>query len=836
MAQQLFPHQDECIDKMFETTEKVNICKMFCGSGKTFAYTTYLDECIDHSGYNLVVIAFPRIDLVNQYCDHYSHLATRYSRYVISSNHESRSNVEGLKTFLRKKLPKMILVTHASLWEVLDTIQAVYSATPGSSTGCSTGVKTTATTTGVTTLDPPIDCVILDEAHHFNSKRNIAALSTIPAYRVFGFTATPAKCHPDPIYTYSYADARRDGRCKQFEIDLYNTDDPKTPENIYKGLVYLAETTKVKNILCFHAFSKIGDKNGKTSVATYQGLKPKIIPDVTSFSAGLKSHVITGTMKSIERSRVLANVAKAPSNQLNIVHTCNTVSEGIDTKQIGSVCFVDPKGSIISIIQAIGRSTRLDGTDNPARVFILNFGEQNLNTFSTLLGVLNFLYQDCPELYEAAVKNPEHLTKVDYKFHFSNVIFNENGGDMYKGKYIDELATPPGTAFVECGSKLEGEIVTYSPLNTNVDKWLYFYTDEETGEILDFIGESKKAPKKITKPKKFVKFTGSTQKVPRKPQAAPSSIDDILDEIWSTQVLTEDFVLIQENRDSLLPTEDDTIADFFKTDDWDSITPRLFKKYLPQILDPEVADIVYGWTRLDSIREMIETIKANNGELPAAIEAQGKLLSRVKAIKRGEEPTLPKLTMAEETVLAETLGEKWWAPKQPTGFYNKTQALVLSYLNSQNYSGLVELKALQSGRKSVPPDTERLLSSIDPKWRSLQPSTICDVYWNMNDHVPYDDTISIAPGSIWSDTKSLGCLERSKPIKQVQSPDIVTIPEEHAVMVTIFDFEDAIDSGLSIDSVLKAEIKSLYREKNSILLKFLKDRDIDGSKLMEYLR
>jgi superfamily II DNA or RNA helicase len=56
MPPTLYTHQDECIDEMYATKKKVNLCKLFCGTGKTLIFTTYLVE----KKYNLVVIAFPK--------------------------------------------------------------------------------------------------------------------------------------------------------------------------------------------------------------------------------------------------------------------------------------------------------------------------------------------------------------------------------------------------------------------------------------------------------------------------------------------------------------------------------------------------------------------------------------------------------------------------------------------------------------------------------------------------------------------------------------------------------------------------------------------------------
>ena len=62
--QSLRYYQTECLDKMNSSQNKYNICNLFCGTGKTNIFTTYLEN---KTYKNTSIIAFPRIALLQQY-------------------------------------------------------------------------------------------------------------------------------------------------------------------------------------------------------------------------------------------------------------------------------------------------------------------------------------------------------------------------------------------------------------------------------------------------------------------------------------------------------------------------------------------------------------------------------------------------------------------------------------------------------------------------------------------------------------------------------------------------------------------------------------------------
>jgi hypothetical protein len=99
--------------------------------------------------------------------ERYSKLSNKFGRYIISSDHESISDSEGLLGFLENcKKSKLILVTHTSFKGLCDILKA---------------------------NKVVVDTLIIDEAHHFGSKKHIEYLESLDNVEfVFGFTATPS--------------------------------------------------------------------------------------------------------------------------------------------------------------------------------------------------------------------------------------------------------------------------------------------------------------------------------------------------------------------------------------------------------------------------------------------------------------------------------------------------------------------------------------------------------------------------------------------------------------------------------------------------------------------
>jgi len=91
-------------------------------------------------------------------------------------------------------------------------------------------------------------------------------------------------------------------------------------------------------------------------------------------------------------------------SKISILCTCKILQEGIDIKCIDAVCFVDPKNSIIDIVQSIGRCLRQDKGKKKSYVIIptlFDDNEENMNkAFQSIWNVIKGMTQTDTDLIE----------------------------------------------------------------------------------------------------------------------------------------------------------------------------------------------------------------------------------------------------------------------------------------------------------------------------------------------------------------------------------------------------------------------------------------------------
>jgi superfamily II DNA or RNA helicase len=74
-------------------------------------------------------------------------------------------------------------------------------------------------------------------------------------------------------------------------------------------------------------------------------------------------NTVIGTMSIGARRRVLADLMAAPTG---VACSAKALTEGVDAPAVDTVVFVDPKSSVVDILQAVGRALRRDPA-NPAK-------------------------------------------------------------------------------------------------------------------------------------------------------------------------------------------------------------------------------------------------------------------------------------------------------------------------------------------------------------------------------------------------------------------------------------------------------------------------------------
>jgi superfamily II DNA or RNA helicase len=403
LSKPLRPYQrdaDQSIEVYFQTKNR-GLVKMFCGTGKSLL----MRHGKAFQNHSLIVYVFPSLSLIEQFkMDYLQDITTPL--IIVSSDDEGTTDEEKIQTFLQKPENKILCITYQSFHLIKDV---------------------------------QIPMCVLDEAHHVTSETyQPLFLENSNIQKMCLFTATPKKMkgvdYGELIYEYSYLRGVAEGYLNPFEIrvDLVGETNNKT---IYNSIARAYYTTGNNRILTFHA-----DVNtvSPTSVRNFVNEKEikksfKFIQPEFPTKRIPKIHVVGfySEMKAKER-RALLETFDA-SQDVFILCSCETMGEGVDTKNANMCVFVDPKSSFVKIIQNIGRIVRKQfSVDKPHSTILLPIYidktkyescttseecdmaiRQDMakgGDFTPILNVLSALKQEDEYLYEICLHYPNEYS------------------------------------------------------------------------------------------------------------------------------------------------------------------------------------------------------------------------------------------------------------------------------------------------------------------------------------------------------------------------------------------------------------------------------------------
>jgi superfamily II DNA or RNA helicase/crotonobetainyl-CoA:carnitine CoA-transferase CaiB-like acyl-CoA transferase len=342
------------------------LVKMFCGTGKSLL----MCQARVLQNKKLVVYVFPSLCLIDQY----------YSQYVdphapclrISCEQESTTNPSDIIEFLTTyaSLNKIICVTYNSFGTLLENM-------------------------GTTR----IDVCVFDEAHHavgetyqkliFGSEEDNNE-GNYSDKKIF-FTATPKNANgivmfdrdfPERnmcgacVFDYSYFTGVMEGYLNSFEIriDLFLEN---TNASLYETIARAVLASGNSRVLTFHS-----DVNTERDTSVLQFVHEaefrRVFHRVQADEFPLikkykKIHMVglTASLSLKQRCRHLAQLDATKDNEVMVIASCETIGEGIDTKNANMCVFVDPKSSYVKIIQNIGRIVRKTFNTDTANATIL---------------------------------------------------------------------------------------------------------------------------------------------------------------------------------------------------------------------------------------------------------------------------------------------------------------------------------------------------------------------------------------------------------------------------------------------------------------------------------
>ncbi len=416
-------YQAEADDAICEELIINNKCivKMFCGTGKSLL----MRKCKSVQNQKLVVYVFPSLSLIDQFCTDYFVNVGLASPFKISSDNESTTDQARIKAEIKKKKNKVICVTYQSYKTLLDNLGSI-----------------------------KIDVCIYDEAHHAvgetYQKLIFEQESEASVVKQIFFTATPKNANGITmydrnnleagmcgklVYDYTYLQGLNDGYVNPFEIriDMYTEN---TNKSVYESIARAILVSGNNRVLTFHSdVNTDRDTSVRNFVNENEFVKAfnKVLIEEFSKDNIRKKYTkfkMIGLYSTIEtdRRKVLLNELDAAlENEVYIISSCETIGEGIDTKNANMCVFVDPKSSFVKIIQNIGRIVRPQS--KPSTVLIpcwvdkekyvgcdedkdkcdevIRSDLNNDGNFNGILNVLSALRQEDEDLYDICLHYPD---------------------------------------------------------------------------------------------------------------------------------------------------------------------------------------------------------------------------------------------------------------------------------------------------------------------------------------------------------------------------------------------------------------------------------------------
>ena len=406
------------------------IVKMFCGTGKSLL----MRNCKIIENKKLVVYVFPSLSLIDQFCSDYFVKIGLSCPFKISSENESTTDPIQIKTELKNKKNKIICVTYQSYKTLLDNL-------------------------GLT----KINVCIYDEAHHAvgeTYQKLIFENDMNYCEKQIFFTATPKNANGiimydndnldagmcgNLVYDYSYLKGVVEDYLNPFEIriDMYTEN---TNKSVYESIARAILVSGNNRVLTFHSdVNTDRDTSVKKFVNDdefkniFEKIQKSEFPEKKGTYKKFKMIALDASIKMDVRRNILDNFDTTLDNEVIVISSCETIGEGIDTKNANMCVFVDPKSSYVKIIQNIGRIVRkIFGSNKPNSTILIpcwidktKYLECNgdkdkcdevirqdmseSGNFNGILNVMSALKQEDEDIYDICLHYPDRYSPQEIK-------------------------------------------------------------------------------------------------------------------------------------------------------------------------------------------------------------------------------------------------------------------------------------------------------------------------------------------------------------------------------------------------------------------------------------
>jgi superfamily II DNA or RNA helicase len=313
---------------------------LFCGLGKSLIMQTLLREL---DGVRLVVM--PSLSLVNQFCADYFDMGT-YLPFCSLGDCDgvmsATTDVEQVAGFLEGEPDGILVVTYKSLAKLLEFLEG-----------------------------REIEGALFDESHHI-AEAQYNYVKTL-SFQVAYFSATPPPDLGTPVFEFSYADALNNvdpdtGEPRPWSRDFRVLTAMYTAlpgDSMVETLARAIQDSGNGRVLTFHAQVNGESENSVKNFHQRCAALQAFFPD-----RKVTTRWMDATTSMSDRARFLRELDETPDGEVYVIHSCETISEGVDTKRCNHVFFADAPMSYRIAIQKIGRCVRLREQLHPATITI----------------------------------------------------------------------------------------------------------------------------------------------------------------------------------------------------------------------------------------------------------------------------------------------------------------------------------------------------------------------------------------------------------------------------------------------------------------------------------
>ena len=404
------PYQRDAIDQVVKNLHSRGQLIMACGTGKTLT-ALWIAEDLDTQ---TTLVLLPSLLLMSKTLkDWLIHQKKAFSYLPVCSDETVAKSQDNINL----RVSDLAFPVTTDVAEIANFIQGPGRKVIFSTYQSSPKIAEAYESHGLTALD----LIIFDEAHRCAGKAD-SIYSTgldddlIPSRKRLFMTATPRmysentktkaaendieitsmddeKIFGPVLYKLTFSDAIKLNELSDYQVVIVGVDNPFYADMVSKrrlvrtdndlksdaesfaahiGLAKAIRDYDLKRVISFH--SRVA------SARDFAKNLPEVVewmPEQSRPSGKLVTGHVRGDMPTHERNTNIRHLGEIKQNQRYVLSNARCLSEGVDVPALDGVVFIDPKGSKIDIIQAVGRAIRLSKEKEIGTIIIPVFIEDH---------------------------------------------------------------------------------------------------------------------------------------------------------------------------------------------------------------------------------------------------------------------------------------------------------------------------------------------------------------------------------------------------------------------------------------------------------------------------